>query len=140
MVRAISKKFETPYSRYMSTVFMKDRKITNVTNVTKLLTNNGCSKITQTVFINKLKITNVNFVTKLIGELYENFVRKRTLVIYQSQSEVIKVMLQLHQCTTKPSLGSGSALIPSANLRFCGYIFQIKKMYRYLFFSFKITF
>ena len=28
-----------------------------------------------------------------IGELHERFVRKRTLVKYQSQSEVIKVML-----------------------------------------------
>ena len=30
------------------------------------------------------------------GELYESFVRKRALVKYQSQNEVIKVMLQIH--------------------------------------------
>ena len=39
----------------------------------------------------KLMIEDVDDV--IIGELYENFVRKGTLVKYQSQSEVIKVML-----------------------------------------------
>ena len=32
-------------------------------------------------------------VNPFIGESYESFVRKRTLVKYQSQSEVIKLML-----------------------------------------------
>ena len=31
-----------------------------------------------------------------VGKLYESFDRKRTLVKYQSQCEVIKVMLQFH--------------------------------------------
>ena len=31
-----------------------------------------------------------------IGELYESFVRKRALMIYQSQSKMIKVMLYFH--------------------------------------------
>ena len=36
-----------------------------------------------------------------IGEFYANFVRKRTLVKYQFQSEVIKVMLFTLEITVK---------------------------------------
>ena len=38
-------------------------------------------------------VIDANIFPVLIGELYEGFDRKRSLVKYQSQSEVIKVML-----------------------------------------------
>ena len=38
----------------------------------------------------------------LIGEPYKRFVRKRALVKYQSQSEVIKVIVYLVSHLTKP--------------------------------------
>ena len=47
--------------------------------------------------VDKLDITPADLwsFTDQIGKLYENFVRKRALVKYQFQSEVIEVLLYL---------------------------------------------
>ena len=68
-------------SKHISTVFMKDLKIINVTFVTKYVAVLVISKLTSRLFMKDRKITNVNFVTKLFMNLQNS---KDTLVLFIS--------------------------------------------------------